>query len=340
MNLQTYHTFAVASQCSHLAVLNSLAMLDKLSESRSPIVIGGGSNIVPFETVSRPILINQLKGVTVTERQDHFEICAAAGENWHDLVMYSVENGMPGLENLALIPGTVGAAPIQNIGAYGVEQSKYCTEVEVYEWKTKARYILTAEQCDFAYRNSIFKQDPDRWLILNVKYRLPKRWQPAIDYTPLKALRELADVNALQVVTKVIETRKAKLPDPEHLGNSGSFFKNPSVSDEQRELLLERYPDLVWFPDQPGFSKLAAGWMIDNLGLKGLKVGGAAVHKQQALVLVNQQGATGADVVRLAGHIRQRVFAAYGLQLEAEVQLVGADGRYSLDEALERVGEQ
>ncbi|GAA5218775.1 UDP-N-acetylmuramate dehydrogenase [Corallincola platygyrae] len=335
MNLKPFHTFGISAECREITFLSDIDTLVGLADGPLPLILGSGSNILPYQTITKPIVINQLKGITIKELEGCFLVRAAAGENWHDLVMYCIARGMPGLENLALIPGTVGAAPIQNIGAYGVEQGSFCESVELFNWNTKQVETLDHRSCKFGYRDSTFKRNPELGVITAVTYKLPKSWEPHIGYAPLRSLEQQQPLSAMAIANRVIETRQSKLPDPKQLGNAGSFFKNPRVTNEHRATLVDAYPDLVWFEDGEGYSKLAAGWLIDKLGLKGYTVGDASVHQQQALVLVNLGTANAADVIRLAGEVRAKVNENFSILLEPEVQLIGRDGRTDLDTALD-----
>jgi UDP-N-acetylmuramate dehydrogenase len=246
----------------------------------------------------------------------------AAGENWHAFVQWTLEQGMPGLENLSLIPGTAGAAPIQNIGAYGVETRDYFHSLTAFDPDSGQFVTLDRDACRFAYRDSIFKHEAGRGLIIvDVTFALPKAWTPNLRYAELAqavAAQGIAVPTARDVAATVIAVRRRKLPDPAEIGNAGSFFKNPVVSAAVCERLLAQYPALVHHRQADGSEKLAAGWLIDQCGWKGRSLGQAGVYEKQALVLVNRGGATGAEVQALARAIQQDVQARYGVVLEPE----------------------
>ncbi|HTH76014.1 MAG TPA: UDP-N-acetylmuramate dehydrogenase [Trinickia sp.] len=286
------------------------------------LVLGGGSNIVLTHDFDGVVMLVALAGKRLVREDDQaWYVEAAAGENWHAFVAWTLENGLPGLENLALIPGTVGAAPIQNIGAYGLEMAERFHSLQAIELATGARVELDAGQCRFGYRDSFFKQEGrERFAIASVIFRLPKAWTPRADYADVARALEAsgADASPRAIFDAVVAVRRAKLPDPAVLGNAGSFFKNPVVDEKTYEALRAREPQIASYRQADGRVKLAAGWLIDRCGWKGRAMGGAAVHDRQALVLVNRGGATGAQVLELARAIQADVLARFGVQLEAE----------------------
>lgn len=298
----------------------SLASLPRL-------VLGGGSNLLLTRDVDGLVLHMTGKGIAIRGEQDDCTlVIAQAGENWHGLVQWTLAHGLPGLENLSLIPGSVGAAPIQNIGAYGSEMAEFFHSLRAFDFASGEIIELDREACAFAYRDSIFKQAlSSRAVILEVTFALPRRWRPNLRYAELAAeldARGIAQPEARDISEAVIAIRKRKLPDPAQVGNAGSFFKNPVVSAQQRAALLDRYPQLVSYPQADGSYKLAAGWLIDQCGWKGKSLGAAGVHEQQALVLVNRGAATGADVLALANRIADDVAQRYGVQLDIEPVVV------------------
>lgn len=334
-SLTPYNTFGLIQTAEQLVEISQRDQLLEVWQAKqhdSVLLVGEGSNLLFTAPFAGLVLVNRLKGITVTEAEDAWLLQVEGGENWHELVCWCLEENMPGLENLALIPGTVGAAPVQNIGAYGVELAQFCHQVESFDWQTGAYQTWSAAECHFGYRESIFKQSAREHLIVSVTLRLPKAWQPVLGYGPLAALGEAA--TPTQIFSQVCATRQAKLPDPAVLGNAGSFFKNPKVITAQAEALKLAWPELPVFAAEAGLSKLAAGWLIDKAGLKGTKIGEAGVHTQQALVLVNHGGATATDVLRLAALVRERVEQMFGVRLEPEVRMIGAGGETHLDEAL------
>ncbi|RAS37931.1 UDP-N-acetylmuramate dehydrogenase [Paraburkholderia bryophila] len=289
------------------------------------LVLGGGSNVVLSGDFGGLVLLVALRGRRVVREDDAaWYVEAAGGEPWHEFVAWTLSQGLPGLENLALIPGTVGAAPIQNIGAYGLEMCERFASLRAVELATGEAVELDAEACRFGYRDSFFKREGrDRFVITSVTFRLPKAWQPRAAYADLAralAANGHADVSptAQAIFDAVVAVRRAKLPDPLELGNAGSFFKNPVVEAQQFEALKLKAPELVSYPQADGRVKLAAGWLIDQCGWKGRVMGAAAVHERQALVLVNRGGATGAEVLALAKAVQRDVLVRFGVELEAE----------------------
>jgi UDP-N-acetylmuramate dehydrogenase len=274
----------------------------------------------------------------VSEDDKAWVVQAAAGENWHEFVAWTLAQGWPGLENLALIPGSVGASPVQNIGAYGVELQDRFESLDAVDLQTGQSFTLHAAQCAFGYRDSVFKHAATdsrdlgllgRAIITQVRFRLPKKWQCDVSYLDLtkkQAQYGVAQPTPQQVFDWVCEIRRAKLPDPEHLGSAGSFFKNPTVSPEQCADIIAREPKLVHYHLSDGRIKLAAGWLIDACGWRGKSVGNAAVYERQALVIVNKGGrsnpCTGGEVMTLAKAIQTSVYERFGIRLEPEPVVV------------------
>jgi UDP-N-acetylmuramate dehydrogenase len=260
------------------------------------------------------------------QRPDAFIVEAGAGEPWHDLVAWTLEQGWPGLENLALIPGTVGAAPVQNIGAYGVELQERFESLDAVDLVTGRTVTLTRAMCRFAYRDSVFKHElAGKSVITRVRLRLPRPWRPVLGYLELERRQAQAGVaspDARQVFDWVCAIRRAKLPDPARVGNVGSFFKNPVVTEAQCRDIIGRDPEVVHYPLPDGRIKLAAAWLIDACGWKGKSLGRAGVYEKQALVLVNRGGASGAEVVTLARAIQESVYGRFGIRLEPEPVVV------------------
>ena len=322
--LSGLHTFALPGQAREAITLTSKSDCELLPSENDYFVLGEGSNTLFIENLVIPLVLMRIKGVTYSEREDVWIIKAGAGENWHQLVIDTLERGIGGFENLSLIPGTVGAAPVQNIGAYGVEVERFVDEVEVWDRQTLSYRTLTREDCDFGYRDSLFKRHPRRFIILYVTFALPKHWRPTLSYGDLKKLP--ADASATTVATEVIRIRQSKLPDPQQLPNAGSFFKNPVVSAAKATKLSSQFGDIPAYDQADGRVKLAAGWLIEHAGLKGYQLGGARVHDRQALVLTNYRQASGADVLQLADYILAEINARFGVQLEVEVRLLDQAG--------------
>lgn len=334
-SLKSFNTFGVTQSCLSLIEVRSKAELQAtclpLYQSKQPmLVLGGGSNIVFTDDFNGTVVRVLSKGISVTEDVSYFYLEIEAGENWHELVEFTLNNHMAGLENLALIPGTVGAAPIQNIGAYGVELCDICHWVEYLDLDSGLLRRLSVDECEFSYRESIFKgRLRDKAVITTVGLRLPKTWQPRLAYGPLQSFA--ADtVTPRDIFERVCEVRSEKLPDPHILGNAGSFFKNPIISAAAYVELAQRFPNIVGYAQANGDVKLAAGWLIEHAGLKGFVLGNAGVHAKQALVLVNLGNATGKDICRLALHVIARVHDVFGVTLEAEPRIMGLDGETSL----------
>ena len=299
-------------------------VVDHPELGRAPkFILGGGSNVVLTRDVNAVVLKVEVPGRRLAaETEDAWIIEAGAGENWHGLVEWTLENGYPGLENLALVPGTVGAAPVQNIGAYGVELKDRFESLDGMDLVTGRGVTLSGPMCRFGYRDSVFKHElAGKTVITRVRLRLPKPWRPVLGYLDLE--RKMAETGNTHpdprtVFDWVCAIRRAKLPDPAALGNAGSFFKNPVVSAEQCRDIIGRDPEIVYYPMPDGTMKLAAGWLIDACGWKGKSVGRAGVYEKQALVLVNRGGASGAEVVTLARAIQESVYGRFGIRLEPE----------------------
>jgi UDP-N-acetylmuramate dehydrogenase len=337
--LKPFNTFGLNAQAKKGFVLSNEAELDQWrqsawwSESEPRLLIGEGSNILFTSDFDGLVIVNRLKGITVTETDDAWCLHVAAGENWHQLIQWSLDNNMPGMENLALIPGTVGAAPVQNIGAYGVEFGQFCEYVDSWHFADGHRQRYSATACQFGYRDSLFKHElHDKVIITAVGLRIPKQWQPVVEYGPLKALN--SDATARQIFTTICELRQSKLPDPMVLGNAGSFFKNPVVSTASAENIKQQYPTIPCFPAGEGLSKFAAGWLIDQAGLKGFHLGNAGVHRDQALVLINLGNATATEILQLAKHVAATVKQIFAVQLEPEVRFIGPTGEINSLQAI------
>ena len=286
-------------------------------------VLGGGSNVVLPPTLPGVTLLMDIAGQAITQQDEKGAVVSVgAGVNWHDFVIWTLDQNLPGLENLALIPGTVGAAPIQNIGAYGVEVGEYIQSIEAYDCHSKTVVNLPASDCAFAYRNSIFKAHPHRYIITRVHFYLPAAWSPRLRYTDLAtAFANRHAPTAEEVMVAVCKIRNRKLPDPKLIGNAGSFFQNPIVENAQYLALLKQFPELASYPEGDegsGKRKLAAGWMIDRCGFKGMRAGSVGVYQHQALVLVNHGGGSADSVLALAKTIQDKVQDTFGVALSIE----------------------
>jgi UDP-N-acetylmuramate dehydrogenase len=294
---------------------------------RPRLVLGGGSNLLLTRDFDGLVIKVEVPGLhELGDAGDAWHVEVGAGENWHATVERLVTMGRPGLENLALIPGSCGAAPVQNIGAYGLELAQRFDSLTAWDFTSQRVVRMTAAECAFGYRDSLFKHTlAGRRLILAVRLALPKQWQPGEGYADLA--RELKERNvtrpdARAIFDAVVAIRRRKLPDPAVIGNAGSFFKNPVVSEATHQALIARYPSLVGYPQPGGRVKLAAGWLIDAAGLKGATRGRAGVYEKQALVLVNRGGATGAEILAMAREVQDKVAEAFGVWLEPEPVIV------------------
>ena len=341
--LQSLNSFGIAARAHRLVRVRSEADIRALLEPQDApvpsLVLGGGSNLVITGDIKGLVVKVEVPGrQLVAESDKGWLIEAGAGERWHDFVAWTLEQGWPGLENLALIPGSVGASPVQNIGAYGVELQDRFHSLDAIDLQTGRAFTLDAAQCGFGYRDSVFKHAPSdersfglagRAIITRVRFFLPKPWKPVLGYLDLE--RKMAETGitapqAQQIFDWVVAIRRAKLPDPAVVGNAGSFFKNPTVTPEQCADIIARDPKVVHYPMDDGSVKLAAGWLIDACGWKGKSVGSAAVYDKQALVLINKGGAehpcTGGEVMTLAKAIQTSVYERFGILLEPEPVVV------------------
>ena len=332
VNLQPHNTFGLASIATNFASFESIDELKALlignqTSKQTLLVLGGGSNILLTKDFDGLVLKNELKGIKiVAEASDHYLVKANAGENWHDFVLFAIENNLGGIENLSLIPGSVGAAPMQNIGAYGREIKDVFHELEALNIETLAIEKFNNDDCNFGYRESVFKRDlKGKYIILNMTLRLTKNHELNTSYGAIE--KELAENNITNPTIKnvsdaVIAIRQSKLPDPKKIGNSGSFFKNPVIGKAQFESLKEKFPAIAHYILDENHIKLAAGWLIDNAGWKGKTIDNYGVHKNQALVLVNYGGAKGADIYNLSQAILDAIKEMYGVELEREVNII------------------
>lgn len=329
VSLKPYNTFGMDVAAAHFCQLDNLAQLPSLLADayyrQGPVLwLGGGSNLLLTRDYPGLVIRVALRGIRLLEDNgDQLLVEAAAGENWHDFVRHCLQQGWYGLENLSLIPGTVGACPVQNIGAYGVEVKDRIAQVVCADLHANATpVVLDNAECGFAYRDSIFKHEAGgRLLVTAVRFRLSRQPQLKTAYGDIQQeleQRGISQPTPLDVSNVVMAIRASKLPNPAELGNAGSFFKNPVIAQAQADELLQRFPTLPHYPAGPGKVKLAAGWLIDQAGLKGYRQGDAAVHARQALVLVNHGTASGSQMWALARHVQDAVRQRYGVELEAE----------------------
>jgi len=332
VSLKPYNTFGLPAVARTLVRVASDADVRKVVDDpvlgvAPKFVLGGGSNIILTRDMPQLVLKVEVMGKRlVEERPDAWIVEAGAGESWHELVAWTLAQGHPGLENLALIPGTVGAAPVQNIGAYGVELEDRFESLDAVDLVTGRSVTLRAPICAFGYRDSAFKHSlAGRSVITRVRFRLPRPWRAVTGYLDIQRKMAEAGIDSPtpeQLFDWVCAIRRAKLPDPAAVGNAGSFFKNPVVTPEQCRDIIGRDPEIVHYPLPDGTVKLAAGWMIDACGWKGKSVGQAAVYEKQALVLVNRGAAIGSEVMTLARAIQESVYGSFGIRLEPEPVVV------------------
>lgn len=319
--LNTLRLQSMATAYVQLTKADQLAEIGKLIGSyQSFFVLGGGSNLILPENYNGLVIHNQLSGITIdaTSSTDK-TISAMAGENWDSFVAWCCENNAHGLENLSLIPGTVGASPIQNIGAYGVEVKDFIKHVTVYDLTDKKLVQYENSDCKFNYRNSFFKNN-SRYIVVSVTFQLPNNPQLNTSYGDIaKEMHNLENPTPLDLRNCIIKIRSNKLPNPAEIGNVGSFFHNPVIPESEAEALHKQYPQLpIYTTDKPGFRKVSAGWLIDNLGLKGYRQKNVGVYDKQALVLVNHEPATKTDILELANFIQQQILDKYNIRLNIE----------------------
>lgn len=336
-DLTHLNSLRLPARASHYVAVGKVGDLARLWALQAGLparrlVLGGGSNLLLAGDVDGLVLAMRLMGKRIeAEDDDAVLVRAAAGESWHDLVQWTLSQGLGGLENLALIPGTVGAAPIQNIGAYGLEVGERLHQVEAFDFKTGRWRFFDADECRFGYRDSVFKQQgwhlDGRMIITAVTFRLPRRWRPCLGYSALaEEVGALSMPGPGAVAEAVMRIRRRKLPDPAQLPNAGSFFHNPVVSSCEAENLRMRHPDVPCYPQPDGRVKLAAGWLIEQAGWKGRSLGPVGMYEKQALVLVNQGGGDGTDVLCLAKRVMQDVLTRFGLTLQIEPVIWGEAG--------------
>jgi len=329
-SLLPYNTFRIDIKAGYFSIFSNAEELSELTTDYSrltTLVLGGGSNILFTKDYNGLVLKNEIKGIELQhEDADHVYVKAGAGEDWHQFVLHCIHHNWAGVENLSLIPGNVGASPIQNIGAYGVELDDVFWSLEAFHLKEKKIHTFTATDCEFDYRDSVFKNRyKDQFAILSVTFQLRKT---PIFHTSYGAITEelekmgVKDLNIKAISQAVINIRSSKLPDPKTIPNAGSFFKNPEVSTDKYEELKSKFPDIIAYPLAKGTVKLAAGWMIEQCGWKGYRKGDAGCHAKQALVLVNYGNAKGSEIYDLSEEILQSVKNKFGIVLEREVNII------------------
>lgn len=330
-SIKSLNTFAIDVCVKQIVTVYDELSLYKFCKKNSncedPIlVLGGGSNVLFLENYKGIVLLNRIKGIFITESQTTWKLHVGAGEKWHELVMYTLNKNIPGLENLVYIPGYVGAAPINNIGAYGVELSQICEYVDVLELKNGYRMRFDWNDCCFQYRGSVFKNHLYKYVITFVGLKLRKLWKPVLHYLELRYLN-MKMITPWQISNFIIYVRKNKLPDPMVNGNAGSFFKHPILNMCDTYFLFRNYSKVPHYKQSNGTIKLLAGWLIENCKLKGYTLGEVSVYSRQALVLINnRQKATGTEVAALAFYVYKKVANKFNIFLQPEVRFIGDIG--------------
>ena len=331
ISLKKYNTFGIDVKAKHFISVSSLTELTSVLQHRdypNNLIFGGGSNMLLTKNVDALVIHINIKGISViNENANYAFIKANAGENWHEFVLWSLDNNFGGLENMSLIPGNVGTSPIQNIGAYGVELKDNFVSCEALNLDTLEIEVFKNEDCNFGYRNSIFKNEAKgKYVIISVVFKLTKnKHQLHTNYGTITS--QLADMRIKNPAIKdvsnaVIAIRQSKLPDPKEIGNSGSFFKNPIISAEAFEQLKQKFPDVPSYPISENEVKIPAGWLIETTGFKGKTLGNYGVHEKQALVLVNYGGAKGEDILALSKLIQKTIYRIFNISIEAEVNIL------------------
>jgi UDP-N-acetylmuramate dehydrogenase len=331
-SLKALNTFGIEAKAANFTEVCSVdelkeVLLKAQYKSIPKFILGGGSNILFTKNFEGLVIKNSIKGIKlIDEDKDFYYVKAGGGEEWHDLVMHCVNHNYAGLENLSLIPGSVGAGPIQNIGAYGVELKDYLFELQAIDLNTLAECSFNNAQCKFGYRDSVFKNElKNKYMIISVTYKLLKQPQLNTSYGAIeKELEQMGVKNkTIQDISRAVcNIRNSKLPNPKEIGNAGSFFKNPEIAEVEYITLKEKFSNIVGYPTEHGRIKVAAGWLIEQCGWKGKVVEHAGVHKNQALVLVNYGGASGEDIMNLSQQIIESVKNTFGIVLEREVNIL------------------
>jgi UDP-N-acetylmuramate dehydrogenase len=327
ISLKPYNTFGIQANAKRFVTVNSIKELKEIIASeKSLFLLGGGSNILLTDDVKKLVIHINTKGIIVNDfDKNEVLVTAEAGENWHELVLWCVSQNYGGLENLALIPGNVGTSPIQNIGAYGVEIKDVFQQLEAIDIETGKTKIFTNSDCNFGYRNSVFKNElKGKYIISNVTFKLTKKNHNInISYGAIKELlTDKENPSIKEIADAVIAIRQSKLPDPKKIGNSGSFFKNPVITSDLFKELSEKHPEIPHYRISKNEIKIPAGWLIEQCGFKGKRFGDAGVHEKQALVLVNYNNATGKEIYALAQKIQQKVMETFKISLEIEVNVI------------------
>jgi UDP-N-acetylmuramate dehydrogenase len=329
ISLKDFNTFGIdvtASEFSGFSSVDEMDDLIRLSGKHHFMILGGGSNILLTKNYDGYVLKNEISGIEIVhEDEHHVYVKAGAGENWHQFVIFCIQRNLAGVENLSLIPGNVGASPMQNIGAYGVEIKDVFHDLEAYQIKSGRVVTFSHADCGFGYRESVFKnKHKGEYIILSVTFRLNKVPRYNTSYGAIEdELQRMNEGVSIQTISQaVINIRTSKLPDPAKIGNAGSFFKNPTIPEKQFDDLKKNHPGLPAYPQGHGLVKIAAGWLIEQCGWKGFRKGDAGVHEKQALVLVNYGNASGREIFDLSNEIKKSVLKKFGIELEREVNVI------------------
>lgn len=330
-SLKKYNTFGIEAKAKQFVAVHNLEELKLVLvnyRNDEKFILGGGSNLLLTQNIDALVIHVDLKGKKVIKEDDNFVwVESNAGENWHEFVLWTINQNYGGLENMSLIPGNVGTTPVQNIGAYGAEIKDTFVSCDAMNIETQEMKTFTKDECNFGYRESIFKHEAKgKYIITSVVYKLTKHnHKISVEYGDIKselAKNNISSPTIKDVSNAVITIRQSKLPDPKELGNSGSFFKNPVISRELFLKVQEKFPEVKYFEVSPTEVKVPAGWLIEHAGLKGYRKDDAGVHKNQALVLVNYGNATGQDILNLSKYVQKTVFDKYGIAIEAEVNVI------------------
>ncbi|KIA99310.1 MULTISPECIES: UDP-N-acetylmuramate dehydrogenase [unclassified Flavobacterium] len=330
-SLKNHNTFGIEAKAKQFIAVHSIDELRKVLEenkNQAKFILGGGSNMLLTKDIDALVIHIDLKGKKIVDENDDFVwVESQAGETWHDFVLWTIEQDFGGLENMSLIPGNVGTTPVQNIGAYGTEIKDTFVSCQAMNIETQEIKTFTHAECNFGYRESIFKHEvKDQYIITSVTYKLTKRNHKINtsygDITAELAKNNITNPNLKDVSNAVIAIRQSKLPDPKELGNSGSFFKNPILLKSDFEKIHQKFPEMKYYDVSETEVKVPAGWLIEQAGFKGKRFGDAGIHKNQALVLVNYGNATGQEILAISKDIQKTVFEKFGIHIEAEVNVI------------------
>ncbi len=330
-SLKKFNTFGIEAKATQFVAVHNLEDLKSILKSHvsnKKFILGGGSNMLLTQDIDALVIHIDLKGKKIIKEDENFVwVESQAGENWHEFVLWTIDQNFGGLENMSLIPGNVGTTPVQNIGAYGTEIKDTFVSCNAINIGTQEMKTFTKDECNFGYRESVFKNEAkDKYVIVSVIFKLTKRLHKInTSYGDITIELEKQNVTIptlKDVSNAIIAIRQSKLPDPKELGNSGSFFKNPIISKELFEKVQQKFPEIKFFEVSATEVKVPAGWLIENAGLKGYRTGDAGVHKNQALVLVNYGNATGKDILNLSKYVQKTVFDKYGIEIETEVNVI------------------